>query len=253
MLRVSAPPLVIAHRGASAYRPENTLPAYALAVEQRADMIEIDLHRSRDGAIVIAHDADLAALGGEGAVGERTLAELRALSVGGDEASMIPTLEEVLDQFGHVLPFNLELKRGRGGPYPGLEAQALEAVENRGLLEQTLFSSFEDSILAEIRRISPAARLAALVDPRQPQLDTLLDRAGGLGAEAVNPHFLLASADLIRAAHSADLAVYAYTVDDPARMQDLINAGIGGLFTNRPDRMRAVVDQSEGGRDRDPR
>ena len=102
MLRVSAPPLVIAHRGASAYRPENTLPAYALAVEQRADMIEIDLHLSRDGAIVIAHDADLAALGGEGAIGERTLAELRALRVGGDEASMIPTLEEGLDQFGHV-------------------------------------------------------------------------------------------------------------------------------------------------------
>ena len=56
-------PLVIAHRGASAYRPENTLPAYALAVEQRADMIEIDLHRTRDGAIVIAHDADLAHFG----------------------------------------------------------------------------------------------------------------------------------------------------------------------------------------------
>ncbi len=248
MSRLSSPPLVIAHRGASAYRPENTLPAYALAVEQRADMIEIDLHRSRDGAIVIAHDAELTALGGEGAIGDKTLAELKALNSSGkeNERGAIPTLEEVLDGFGHVLPFNLELKWGKEGPYPGLEAQTLEAVESRGLLERTIFSSFDDSILAEIRRISPAARLAVLVDPAQPGLDRLLDCARGLAAEAVNPHFLLAGADLIRAAHSADLAVYAYTVDDPARMLDLINAGIDGLFTNCPDRMRAVVDQAEG-------
>jgi glycerophosphoryl diester phosphodiesterase len=238
---------VIAHRGASAYLPENTLPAYALAVEQRADMIEIDLHRSRDGAIVIAHDADLTALGGEGAIGERTLAELRALSAGGDEGLKIPTLEEVLDGFGQASPFNLELKGGPKGPYPGLEAQTLEVVESRGLLERTIFSSFDDSILAEIRRISAAARLAVLVDIRQPELDKVFDRARNLVAEAVNPHFLLANADLIGAAHSAGLAVYAYTVDDPGQMRDLIDAGIDGLFTNCPDRMRAVIDEGAGG------
>src|SRR5690606_31658241 len=62
------PPLVIAHRGASGHRPENTLPAFALAVEQRADMIETDLHRTRDGAVVITHDEELAGLGGRGEI-----------------------------------------------------------------------------------------------------------------------------------------------------------------------------------------
>ncbi len=240
-------PLVIAHRGASAYRPENTLPAYALAVEQRADMIEVDLHRSRDGVIVIAHDADLGRFGAEGVIGAKTLAELRALDAGGEGSgsATIPTLDEVLDGFGHQSPFNLELKWGSEGPYSGLEAEALEAVESRGILERTLFSSFQDSILAELRRTSSAARLAVLVDPRQPELRNMLERARSLGAEAINPHFMLASEGLIAQAHSADLAVYAYTVDDPKTMRALIDAGIDGLFTNRPDAMRAVVDGTD--------
>ena len=236
--------LVIAHRGASGQRPENTLAAYALAVDQGADMVEIDLHASQDGAIVIAHDAELAELGGEGTIGERTLAELKRLEAGRTEAGpeRIPTLDEVLDAFGETVPFNLEIKAGPQGPYPGLEAAALEAVESRGLLNRTLFSSFGDSVLAELRRLSATARLAVLVDPRQPEPRRMLERAERVGAEAVNPHFSLASPDRIREAHDAGLAVYAYTVDAPDRMAQLVDSGIDGLFTNWPDRMRAVVD-----------
>ena len=103
-------PLVIAHRGASGQLAENTLPAYELAIEQRADMIEIDLHRTRDGATVIAHDEELSGLGGKGEIAAATLAEVRALDAGGGER--VPTLDEVLDRFGERIPFNLELKRG---------------------------------------------------------------------------------------------------------------------------------------------
>ena len=88
------PALVIAHRGASRERPENTLPAYALAVEQGADMIEIDLHRTRDGALVVAHDAELAGLGGRGEIADATLGQVRALDAGAGER--VPTLDEVL-------------------------------------------------------------------------------------------------------------------------------------------------------------
>jgi len=240
----SAPPLVIAHRGASADRPENTLPAYALAVEQGADMIEIDLHLSRDGAIVIAHDADLGHFGAEGMIGEQTLAELRGLDATGGRAERetIPTLDEVLDAFAPGIPFNLELKWGSDGPYPGLPSAALEAVESRGLLKQTLFSSFDDSILQELRRLSSGARLAALVDPRQPEPRNMVERARGLGAEAVNPHFILVNADLVRDAHAEGLAVYVYTVDKPDAMRTLLELGVDGLFTNRPEWMRALVD-----------
>ena len=240
------PPLVIAHRGASAYRPENTRPAYALALEQRADMIEVDLHLSRDGAIVITHDAELGRLGAEGVVGDWSLAELRALDASGgkSEPTQIPTLDEVLDEFGAKVPFNLEFKRGSDGAYPGLPAATLAEVECRGLLDKTLFSCFDDAILEELRGLSPRARLAVLVDPRQPEPRNILERAGRVGAEAVNPHFLLASEDLIGEAHAAGCAVYAYTVDETEVMETLIARKIDGLFTNRPDRMRGVVDGS---------
>ncbi len=103
-------PLVIAHRGASAHRPENTMPAFALAVEQRADMIETDLHVTRDGAVVITHDEELAGIGGRGEIADATLAEIRALDAGA--GARVPTLDEMLDAFGAAIAFNLELKKG---------------------------------------------------------------------------------------------------------------------------------------------
>lgn len=237
-------PLVIAHRGASAYRPENTLPAYRLAVEQRADMIEIDLHRTRDGAVVITHDAELADLGGEGEIADRSLAEVEALDAGAGER--VPTLEAVLDGFGERIAFNLEIKRGAGGPYAGLEAAALDAVVKRGLLGRTLFSSFYDPVLAEVRRLAPEARIGFLVSPRYPQ--RALERAAAVGAEALHPEASLVGAGLVDAAHAAGLAVYVYTVDDAAEMERLLRLGVDGLFSNVPDRLRAVVDRLFPGR-----
>ena len=136
---------VIAHRGASGHRPENTHAAYALAVEQGADMIEIDLHRTRDGAVVITHDAELGHFGHAGEIVDASLEELRALDAG--EGQRIPLLDEVLDAFAQALPFNLELKASGRGPYEGLEEIAIEAVRRRGVLGQTLFSSFFDPVL----------------------------------------------------------------------------------------------------------
>jgi glycerophosphoryl diester phosphodiesterase len=240
--RRPARPIVIAHRGASAYRPENTLGAYALAVEQRADMIEIDLHLSRDDAIVIAHDADLAHFGAEGAIRDRTLAEIRRLDAGHgwDVRATVPTLDEVLDGFGHAIPFNLEIKWAATGDYPGLEAAALAALDERALADSILFSSFRDSVLGRLRELRPSVRLATLVDPRAPA--RMLERAEVSGSEAINPHYGLVTAQLIGDAHAAGLAVYPYTVDDLDLMKRLLDLGVDGLFTNRPDRMRELVD-----------
>lgn len=230
-------PLVIAHRGASAYRPENTCAAYALAVEQAADMIEIDLHRSRDGAVVVAHDAELERIGGRGEIKEVTLAALRQLDAGGGEP--VPTLDEVLDRFGGSIPFNLELKQAGAAPYEGLPAAALAAVESRGLLGTTLFSSFYDPVLHDLRRHAEGARIALLVSPRAP--GRWLERARGLGAEAVNPERSLVDADFVAKAHGAGLAVYVFTVDPEREMERLIGLGVDGLFTNVPDRMRRLL------------
>jgi len=105
------------------------MPAYRRAIEEGADMIEIDLHRTRDGALVVTHDESLAGLGGTGEIAEATAAEVRALDAGAGER--VPTLDEVLDAFGDRIPFNLELKRGTMADYERLEAATLEAVERR--------------------------------------------------------------------------------------------------------------------------
>ena len=235
-------PLVIAHRGASGYRPENTMVAYELAVTQRADMIEIDLHVSQDGGIPISHDAELARIGGQGEIADHSLEVVQSLDAG--DGQRVPTLDEVLDRFGSRIPFNLEMKQSTRGPYEGLPAAALEAVRERGLLPDTLFSSFYRGVLRDLRKLSEEVRCALLLSPQWP--DEPIERALALGAEAINPHFVMAEPGLIDRAHAAGLAVYVYTVDDEAKMEELLDAGADGLFTNRPDRMRALLARRTG-------
>jgi glycerophosphoryl diester phosphodiesterase len=235
-------PLVIAHRGASGHRPENTLSAYALAVEQGADMIEVDLHRTRDGAVVVTHDEELAGLGGRGEIADATLAEVRALDAGGGER--VPILAELLDGYGGRIALNLELKRGTRAEYPELEAETLAALESRGLLDRVLFSSFYDPVLRRLRALSPAARIGLLISRRYPQ--GAVDRAKSLGAEALHPEVALVTPQLVREAHAAGLAVYVYTVDRTEEMERLLGLGVDGLFTNFPDRLRRIVDAPRG-------
>jgi len=237
---------VIAHRGASGERPENTDAAYELAVAQNADMIEVDLHLTTDAAVVISHDAELTHLGRDGEIGGLSRAEVAELDAGrgSGERCAVPELGAMLDRFGQRVPFNLEIKRATRSLYPGIEALALEAVSSRGLLASTLFSSFDDPVLEELRRLDPASRRATLVTPRRPE--RALERAEAVAAEAVNPHFFLATADFVAEAHARGLAVYVYTVDDPAQMAALLDLGVDGLFTNWPSRMRALIDSPEG-------
>jgi glycerophosphoryl diester phosphodiesterase len=230
-------PQVIAHRGASAYRPENTLPAYELAVAQDADMIEVDLHLTKDGAIVIAHDAELERIGGHGEIGDASLAEVRALDAGGGEP--VPTLDELLDGFGPRIALNLELKQGSRGAYAGLPQATVAAVRARGLEGRTLYSSFYDLVLHELRRADPEARIALLLSTRS--AEGWVPRARALGAEAVNPERPLVDRALVERAHGEGLAVYVFTVDPLAEMERLLALGVDGLFTNVPDRMRRLV------------
>ena len=231
---------MIAHRGASAYRPENTHAAYELAIAQRADMIEVDLHCSRDGGVVVAHDAELERIGGSGEIAGHELAALRTLDAGDGER--IPELGGMLDAFGPRIPFNLELKRSTEGPYAGLAEAAWRATEERGLAAQTLFSAFYDPDLAALRACAPDARIALLLSRRSAFRP--IERARALGAEALNPERPLVDAELVRVAHGEGLAVYVFTVDDPDDMRRLLDLGVDGLFTNRPDVMRELVDGS---------
>jgi len=230
---------VIAHRGASAYRPENTPSAFELAVDQGADMLEVDLHFTRDREIVISHDAELARFGRSGEIQDLNLAELSEIDAG--EGQQIPTLAELLDGFGGRIDINLEIKQPARGLYGGIEAATLAAVRERGLLPSVLFSSFDDPVLRELRRLSSQARIAVLASFGSRGEPVV--RAQRVAAEAVNPAWQLLNETLALQLVGAGLAIYPYTVDSVDEMERLLALGACGLFTNRPDRMRAVVDR----------
>ncbi len=238
-------PLVIAHRGASGERPENTLPAFERAIEQSADMIETDLHLSRDGVVVIHHDAALDRLGAIGEIRDRTAAELSMLDAapGAGTVERMPTLLDLLDRFGSRMEFNLELKVGVAAPYEGLEGIVVEELEARGLLSRMLLSCFDDAVLGRLRARSPNARLAVLVSPRDPA--SILERAKRVGAESINPHCFLVDAELVRTAHRAGIAVYPYTANESPEMERLLDCGVDGVITNYPKRLRELVDARE--------
>jgi glycerophosphoryl diester phosphodiesterase len=241
-------PLVIAHRGSSGERPENTFPAFERAIEQSADMIETDLHLSRDGIVMIHHDAKLERLGEQGEIRDRTASELAAMNAapGVSLAEKMPTLLELLDGFGERMQFNLELKVGLNDlAYEGLEDIVVSAVEARGLMPRMLFSSFYDAVLARLRARSAAARIALLVSPRAPV--AIFERAAGVLAEAINPEVRLVTQKLVEEAHAAGLRVYPYTANESAEMARLLDCGVDGIITNHPARLHALLEERMAG------
>ncbi len=222
--------LDIAHRGASVDAPENTLQAFELAVEQGADMIETDLHLLRDGTVGLYHGDEIDGV----PLGTLTLDELR------ERRPAAPTLAEALDACGERIAFNLEIKRPRGGAYAGLEKRVLDEVRSRGILDQTLFSCFNDGVLETLRGLERAARLGLLISRRSAV--GVDGRAERLAAEAVHLHRSLAEPERIDAVHAAGRHVHVYTVDDTDELRRMIERGVDGIFTNRPARLRELLD-----------
>ena len=221
--------LDIAHRGASVDAPENTVEAFELAVEQGADMIETDLHLLRDGTVGIYHDNEVDGV----PLGSLSLDELR------ERRPAAPTLAEALDACGERIAFNLEIKRPRGGAYDGLEKRVLDEVRSRGILDQTLFSCFNDGVLETLRGLESAARLGLLISRRSAV--GMEERAGRLAAEAVHLHRSLAEPERIDAIHVAGRRVHVYTVDDTDELRRMIERGVDGIFTNQPARLRELL------------
>ncbi len=227
------PPIeVIAHRGASAHAPENTLSSFALALRLGADCIELDVRATSDGVPVVLHDPTLERTAGiRRAIADMSAAELAALPT----SRRPPTLDEVLDAFGTRTDYLVEVKRIEVGTEPVL----LEAFARRRLRSRVTVQSFDHLLLRRLRRRDDSLALAALFRPGADvagALDLVTPFVGGIGpcAAEVGPR-------LIDAAHSRGLTVRTWTVNETDAMQRLVEAGVDGIITDRPERARAVV------------
>jgi glycerophosphoryl diester phosphodiesterase len=233
--------LVIAHRGASGHAPENTLAAFRKAVAQGASFIETDLQLSRDARFVAIHDATVnRTTNGQGAVHDLTLVELRHLDAGswfGSEfaGERIPTLEEILEfSKKHDVVFYLELKPS--GSWGG-EHALIGALRESGEIPRTVVISFDTAILEGLRKIEPTLMTGVLYEG---QIEKPIERALQVGARQLAVRANLVTPALLVAARKRDLQVVCWTVNHPAHMRLLMEAGVDGIMSDYPDRLVAA-------------
>ena len=232
--------LVIAHRGASGHAPENTLAAFKRAIALGASFIETDLQLSRDSRFVAIHDDTVnRTTNGQGKVHDLSLADLRRLDAGswfGSEfaGERIPTLEEILEfSKKHDVVFYLELKPS--GSWGG-EHALIGALRESGEIARTVVISFDAGILGALRRIEPTLMTGLLFDG---QIDKPLERAVEIGARQLAVRSDLVTPALLTEARKKDLQVVCWTVNQPAHMRLLIEAGVDGIMSDYPDRLVA--------------
>jgi glycerophosphoryl diester phosphodiesterase len=234
---------VLAHRGASAYAPENTLAAFRLAIEQQADWLEFDVQQTRDGQLVVFHDLRMErTTNGRGALRDLTLAEVRALDAGswfGAEfaGERVPTFDEVLALAAeHNIRVFPEIKDPR--LYPGIEERLAAAIVAARYEDRTVVQSFDMASLARVRAINPHLRLAALYTASSP-----LRGDPPAGVTIVGPPWELLTNEptLVRDIHASGRQVVAWSVDNAAAVEPLVHARVDGIITSRPDIVRAAL------------
>jgi glycerophosphoryl diester phosphodiesterase len=215
----------IAHRGASAYEPENTLRSFRRAIELGADMIEFDVRLSLDGHPVIIHDKKVdRTTNGHGLVREMTLSELKKLDAGKGEK--IPTLEEVIEFGKGKTRFVVELKEG------GTEEKVMEIIRRENnLIEDVFIVSFHRNLVKRVKELEPKIRAGLIFlfsfSPVRNGRECL--------ADAVAPFHLFVTKGLVEKAHKSGMFFFTWTVDDPKRAKKLKDMGVDGIVTNRPD------------------
>jgi len=225
--------LRIGHRGAAGHAPENTLAAVAAGLALGVDLIEFDVQRTRDGALVVMHDKRVdRTTDGSGIVGELTLAEVRALDAGGGQR--VPTLGEVLSTVSGRAGVMVEIIT------PGIAADVAAALREWRFDGPVLYASFLHSELLAVRNEDPGAPTLALLEgvPVAGARFALDARATHAGLS-----FESATSEFIAALQQAGLQVFLYTLNDPRDIELALARGADGIISDFPDRVRALAGQ----------
>jgi glycerophosphoryl diester phosphodiesterase len=227
-------PVCIAHRGASGHEPENTLRAFARALELGATWLELDVHLVHDRLLAIHDDTLDRTTDGSGPLANFSLAELRALDAGCGER--IPFLEEVLELTAGRARLNVELK-GPGTAAPTVKLLQDEVAAGRWQPGQFLLSSFDWDALTAVRKLEPSLPVAPLVGKGAG--GEILEVAERMEAEAIHISRWSARSRLVGAAHERGLAVRVFPVNQAWEYDLMVRLGIDGIFTDFPERALA--------------
>lgn len=238
-------PWIIAHRGASGHAPENTLAAFERAVQVGATFIETDLHLTRDARFVAIHDATLErTTSGRGMVHDFSLAELKELDAGRwfDREFMdehIPTLEQVLEfSRKQDIVFYLELKYNSAW---GMHHALVAALRSADAAARTVVISFDPATIRAVHQLDPSLMIGLLIEK---DAGDFVAVGAQTGARQICAEASIITPEFVAKAHRSDLHVIAWTVNSVEKMRAMIGAGVDGIMTDFPDRLRATIEDT---------
>lgn len=244
--------LIIAHRGASAYLPEHTIPAYELAVEMGADYIELDLHMTKDKKLVALHESELYFNGKKQVIAQLTQEELKEFSPGSVfnelypalasptyEAYSVPDLEEILTHFNADVNYYIEIKSPAATP--GIEEELIRQLQAHDLLNRSddlpkvIIQSYYAESLKKVFQLDPSIPLVKLYGQKtkrisDKEIERLLTYASGIGI-----HEQILTNALVSRLHENELHIHPFVLNEEAQIENAIKLGVDGLFTDKPD------------------
>jgi glycerophosphoryl diester phosphodiesterase len=242
-------PILFAHRGSKAHAPENTLASFRLAVEQRADAIELDVKLTRDGYVVVLHDQTVdRTTNGHANLSDLTLEEVKRLDAGSFfgaqyAGEQIPTLDEVFVTVGKQVFINVELTN-YATPRDRLVEKVAQIIRRHGQVDNVLFSSFLSLNLLSARRLLPDVPVGYLANEGLGGAVARSTNGQRIAPHIIHPYVNDATDDFVRKQHAIGRRVHVWTVNDPKDMQRLFNLGIEGIFTDDPLLARSVLEST---------
>jgi glycerophosphoryl diester phosphodiesterase len=246
-------PLVIAHRGASAIAPENTLSAIKKAIEMGVDMIELDVQLTKDKQIVLMHDLTVdRTTNGKGRVRDLTFEEIRKLDAGlwfskNYEGEKIPTLEEVMQAARGKCKLLIEVKRVKTNK-PEIEAKIIQLIDKYDARSWCIVQSFETEVVKNIQSIDSSIECHKLVTMNLPVIPMHLDSRIKTGTiykyktvQSINPYFKMLNKRKVDKIHARGQKIITWTVNEKDDMKRMISYGVDGIITNYPDRLLELL------------
>ncbi len=238
--------IVIAHRGANKYAPQNTLPAFKKAIELGAEGFETDVHITKDGKIVLCHNYTIdETSNGKGEISSMTLEELKRYDYGSYfskkfEGTEIPTIDEFLSfvETTDIKVLNIEIKSPKENE-TAIVSETIKAVKDHGLFDKLLISSFDPKLLVEAKQIDKKCKTGFLYSPNRLITLTMawrpIEFAKSIGCDAVHPQFIFVNKKYIKNAHDKGIMVNPWTVNDPIIINKLLVAEADGIISDLPD------------------
>jgi len=237
---------IIAHRGASNLAPQNTLSAFEKAIEIGADMIELDVHLTKEGEVVVMHDAEVdSTTDGSGKLSEMSLREVKCLDAGsnfGEEfaGEKVPTLDEVLELTNGEIELNIELKT-RSGKNEGIEEEVLSLVEEYGMGKDVLISSFSFESVERVKDLNSdiSVGLLYITLPFTSWHSKRIHKKYPW-ANAAHPWHWTVGKRHVQKLHELGVDVNVWTVDSERNIRKMLESGVDGIITNRPRLTRKI-------------